>query len=152
VAADGTRTEPASGALEGRGPVTGLALDRDGSLFVVFGSSREILRIDLAGSVIEHAWFPEPTEIGAGLLGMAFDPVNRDLLVSDGACIRRITATGMVTAPLTDAGPVPAHLAVHGRLLLMLDAERGELQALHLENGHRKTPCADPAEPCRPGR
>jgi len=139
VGSDGTHRELAAGALDGRGPVTALALDWDGNLFVAFGASREILRIAPDGGVSQHAFIPDPPEAGAGLLAMALDPVSGDLLVNDGVVLRRVTATGTVAEDLAEGPGLPSHLAVHGRTLVMVDPARGELQALDLEHGGATT-------------
>jgi hypothetical protein len=74
---------------------------------------------------------------------MALDPVSGDLLVNDGACLRRVTATGTLAGVLAEGPGPPTHLAVHGRALVMVDGERGELRTLDLEHGRRTTLMGD---------
>ena len=139
VGSDGSHHQLATGERDDRGPLTALALDWDGNLFVAFGASREILRIAPDGCASHHAFIPDPSEACAGLLTMALEPVSGDLLVNDGVGLRRVTATGTLAEALAEGPGLPTHLAVHGRTLVMVDAERGEMQALDLENGERTT-------------
>jgi hypothetical protein len=149
---DGTWRELAlgnAGAREHRRRVSDLALDRDGQVYVAFGDGRDILRIDLAGSVIRHAHVPGDPGAGtgeagedpgpAGILAMVLDPETGDLLVADRAGIRRVTASGVITGVFERRRFEACHLALHGSRLLIADPLRGRLHALDLDSGHRMT-------------
>ena len=130
---------------EARRTVRGLALDRDGSVFVGFMDDRDILRLDLAGNAFLHARLPdsappEPGGGGPGLLAMVLDAATGDLIVGDGAGLHRVDFRGLVT-PVLPAQTVgcPGHLALRGRDLVIADALRPVLHRLHLDTLRRVT-------------